>query len=88
MPYRTPAEHRKFLEKQESRVNKIQPLDLKEKLIHVHSKLRKAMKDRGIQIPSIVLKHGYAPQSNVNEWVKATGVKNEGDKPLSLDDNQ
>lgn len=82
---RTPAEHRKFLEKQANKQNKIQPLDLNEKLVHVHGRLRKAMRTMGLPIPHLVLKEGYAPESNVKDWVKTTGVKNEGDKPISLE---
>ena len=80
---RTPAEHRRFLANQEERVNKIQPLDLNEKLVHVHTKLRKAMVSRGIEIPLLVKQKGYAPISNIKDWEKATGVKNEGDAPIT-----
>jgi hypothetical protein len=84
MQNRTPAEHRKFLEEQENRVNKIQPLDLNERLVHVHSRLRKAMVTRGIEVPHLVKEKGYAPISNIEDWVRRTGVKNEGDPPMSL----
>lgn len=81
---RTPAQHRKMLQTIENKTNRIQPLDLNEKLIHVHTKLRKAMKSHGIEIPLLVKQKGYAPLSNVIEWEKATGVKNEGDPEITL----
>lgn len=83
MAYRTPAEHRKILEKLENRTNKIQPLDMNDKLVHVHTKLRKAMIAKKIEIPFIVKKQGYAPLNAIREWEKTTGVKNEGDAEIT-----
>lgn len=83
MRQRTPAEHRKMLEKIENRPNKIQPLDMTQRLVHVHTKLRKAMRASGIEIPSLVKHRGYAPITNIREWEKATGVKNDGDADIS-----
>lgn len=83
MAYRTLAEHRKFLEKQENRTNKIQPMDMTQRLVHVHARLRKAMVAKGIKIPNLVKQKGYAPITSINDWVKATGIKNEGDEPIT-----
>ena len=80
---RTPAEHRKLLQDLENRTNRIQPLDMREKLVHVHSKLRRAMIKAGIEIPFMVRKQGYAPVSNIKAWERATGTKNEGDTPIA-----
>jgi hypothetical protein len=72
-----------MLEKIENRPNKIQPMDMTQKLVHVHTNLRKAMIARGIEVPALVKHKGYAPITSIQEWEKATGVKNSGDKEIS-----
>lgn len=52
--------------------------------IHIHQKLIKALKAINITLSRTTLKRGYVKEIQIKKWEELTGVKNEGDTPMSF----